>query len=95
VYHYLRQLEMVGFDMGFISTSTTISESDLKKLAGYCIRVVGRENRSYDFYSWKVGLEQYPQYHDHAGLLLANDNVYGPSVILSPDWKITMPISSE
>jgi rhamnosyltransferase len=86
---------MVGFDMGFISTSTTISESDLKKLAGYCIRVVGRENRSYDFYSWKVGLEQYPQYHDHAGLLLANDNVYGPSVILSPDWKITMPISSE
>ncbi|MEY4968140.1 MAG: hypothetical protein RIQ73_839, partial [Actinomycetota bacterium] len=50
----------------------------LKKLAGYCIRIISRENRGYDFYSWKVGLEAYPQYHEHAGFLLANDSVYGP-----------------
>jgi glycosyltransferase involved in cell wall biosynthesis len=78
VYHYLRQLEMAGFDTVFISTSSSISELDLKKLAGYCIRVINRENRGYDFFSWKVGLEQYPQYRHHAGLLLANDSVHGP-----------------
>ncbi len=78
VYHYLRQLEMAGFDTVFISTSASISESDLKKLAGCCIRIISRENRGYDFYSWKVGLEAYPQYHEHAGFLLANDSVYGP-----------------
>ena len=78
VYHYLRKLEMAGFDTVFISTSASISESDLKKLAGCCIRIISRENRGYDFYSWKVGLEAYPQYHEHAGLLLANDSVYGP-----------------
>ena len=78
VYHYLRQLEMAGFDTVFISTSASISESDLKKLAGCCIRIISRENRGYDFYSWKVGLESYPQYHEHAGFLLANDSVYGP-----------------
>ena len=78
VYHYLRQLEMAGFDTVFISTSAAISELDLKKLEGYCIRIINRENRGYDFYSWKVGLEAYPQYHEHAGLLLANDSVYGP-----------------
>ena len=78
VYHYLNQLEMAGFDTVFISTSNSISELDLKKLAGYCIRVISRENRGYDFFSWKVGLEQYPQYRDHAGLLLANDSVHGP-----------------
>ena len=78
VYHYLRQLKMVGFDTVFISTSASISESDLKKLAGCCIRIISRENIGYDFYSWKVGLEAYPQYHEHAGLLLANDSVYGP-----------------
>ena len=78
VYYYLRKLEMAGFDTVFISTSASISESDLKKLAGCCIRIISRENRGYDFYSWKVGLEAYPQYHEHAGLLLANDSVYGP-----------------
>ena len=78
VYHHLRQLKMVGFDTVFISTSASISESDLKKLAGCCIRIISRENIGYDFYSWKVGLEAYPQYHEHAGLLLANDSVYGP-----------------
>ena len=78
VYYYLRQLKMAGFDTVFISTSDAISELDLKKLAGYCIRIISRENRGYDFYSWKVGLEAYPQYHEHAGLLLANDSVYGP-----------------
>jgi glycosyltransferase involved in cell wall biosynthesis len=69
---------MAGFDTVFISTSTSISESDLKKLVGYCIRIISRENRGYDFYSWKVGLDQYPHYQEHAGLLLANDSVHGP-----------------
>ena len=78
VYHYLQKLEMAGFDTVFISTSAGISKSDLKKLAGYCIRIINRENRGYDFYSWKVGLEQYSHYREHAGLLLANDSVYGP-----------------
>lgn len=78
VYHYLRQLEMAGFDTVFISTSASISELDLKKLEGYCIRIISRENRGYDFYSWKIGLEAYPQYNEHAGFLLANDSVYGP-----------------
>jgi glycosyltransferase involved in cell wall biosynthesis len=78
VYYYLRQLKMAGFDTVFISTSAAISELDLKKLAGYCIRIISRENRGYDFYSWKVGLEAYPQYHEHSGLLLNNDSVFGP-----------------
>ena len=78
VYYYLQQLKMAGFDTVFISTSATIAGSDLEKLAGYCIRIINRENRGFDFYSWKVGMEAYPQYHEHAGLLLANDSVFGP-----------------
>ena len=52
VCYYLRQLKMSGFDTVFISTSETISELDLKKLAGHCIRIINRENRDYDIYSW-------------------------------------------
>ena len=97
VYHYLRQLKMTGFDTVFISKSNAISGSDLKKLAGYCIRIISRENRGYDFYSWKVGLEEYPQHREHAGFLLANDSVYGPLFDFSDtslNWKIMMSISS-
>ena len=78
VYHYLQQLKMAKFDMVFVSTSPVLSELDLKKLADLCIRIISRENKGYDFYSWKVGLEHYPQHCEHAGLLLANDSVYGP-----------------
>jgi abequosyltransferase len=78
VYYYLQQLKMAGFDTVFVSTSSVLSELDLKKLTDLCIRIISRENKGYDFYSWKVGLEHYPQYCEHAGLLLANDSVYGP-----------------
>lgn len=78
VYHYLKQLVLAGFDIVFISSSDTISDADQQKLAGYCIRIISRENKGYDFYGWKTGLEKYPQYHAHTGLLLANDSVLGP-----------------
>jgi len=78
VYHYLKLLMLAGFDIVFISSSDTISEADLQKLPGYCIRIMNRENKGYDFYGWKTGLEKYPQYDAHAGLLLANDSVIGP-----------------
>jgi len=78
VYHYLKQLALAGFDVVFISSSNTISDVDLQKLTGCCIRIISRENKGYDFYGWKTGLKQYPQFHAHSGLLLANDSVLGP-----------------
>jgi lipopolysaccharide biosynthesis protein len=78
VFYYLNELKQAGFDIIFISTSNSISEDDLEKLSSSCIKIISRENRGYDFYGWKTGLEQYPQYNLHAGLLLANDSVIGP-----------------
>ncbi len=78
VYYYLNALKQAGFNIIFISSSDSISDDDLKKLASYCIQIINRENRGYDFYSWKVALQQYPQYPMHKALLLANDSVLGP-----------------
>ena len=78
VYYYLKHLVLAGFEVIFISSSDTISDADLTKLPEYCTRIINRENKGYDFYGWKVGLDQYPQYHLHSGLLLANDSVLGP-----------------
>ncbi|MDQ3185973.1 MAG: rhamnan synthesis F family protein [Pseudomonadota bacterium] len=78
VYYYLEQLALAGFDIVFISSSDAISDADLKKLSECCIKIISRENKGYDFYSWKTGLEKYPQHISHKGLLLANDSVLGP-----------------
>lgn len=78
VFHYLNELALAGFNIVFISSSDTVSDTDLRKLSSYCIRIISRENKGYDFYSWKTGLEKYPQYTAHAGLLLTNDSILGP-----------------
>lgn len=78
VYYFLDWLVLAGFDIVFISSSDAISDADLEKLSACCIRIVNRENRGYDFYGWKTGLEEYAQYGAHAALLLANDSVIGP-----------------
>ncbi len=78
VYHYLGELMRAGFDIVFISSNNTVSDTDLKKLSKLCIRMIVRENRGYDFYGWKIGMQAYPSYHAHSALLLANDSVLGP-----------------
>jgi rhamnosyltransferase len=78
VIHYLDELVEAGFDIVFISSSDTISNDDLGKLSNYCIKIINRVNRGYDFYSWKTGLEKYPHFREHAAVLLANDSVTGP-----------------
>jgi rhamnosyltransferase len=78
IYYYLDELKLAGFDIIFISSSDGISETDLKKLSNLCIKIINRENRGYDFYGWKIGLQIYPQYPLHKALLLANDSVLGP-----------------
>ena len=78
VYYYLNELALAGFNIVFISSSDAISAVDLEKLSRCCIRIINRENKGYDFYGWKTGLEKYSQYDAHTGLLLANDSVLGP-----------------
>lgn len=78
VYYYLNELVLAGFDIVFVSSSDAILEEDLRKLSECCIRIINRENKGYDFYSWKIGLEKYPNYNSHTALLLANDSVWGP-----------------
>ena len=83
VFHYIDALALAGFNIIFISASDDISVPDLEKLSKYCVRIINRENKGYDFYGWKTGLEKYPQYKEHTGLLLANDSVIGPLFSIS------------
>jgi lipopolysaccharide biosynthesis protein len=83
VHHYLDELARAGFNIVFISSSDAIRDADLEKLSRCCIRIMNRENKGYDFYGWKTGLEKYAEYKCHSGLLLANDSVFGPIFSIS------------
>jgi hypothetical protein len=78
VFAYVEALASAGFDIVFVSTSPSIESADMQRLRESCTYIVSRENRGYDFYSWKTGMSEYPDYQRHAGLLLANDSVFGP-----------------
>ena len=78
VYQYLHALAAEGFDVVFITSSPVVTDADREKLRQCCVRVIHRENRGYDFYGWKIGMEAYPMHASHDGLLLANDSVIGP-----------------
>jgi len=78
VYHYLQALLNAGFDIVYVTSSSILTDVDMQKLRQFCIRVIHRENRGYDFYSWKTGMEEYTQYDEHDGLLLTNDSIIGP-----------------
>jgi len=78
IFALIEAMSSAGFNIVFVSASATLSDGDVEKLGSTCARVISRENRGYDFYSWKTGMAEYPDYAKHAGLLLLNDSVLGP-----------------
>lgn len=75
VIYYLKQLHKIAYEVIVISTAPLRpNEADkLKDLA----TVIVRENIGYDFYSWKLGLQQI-DFNTIDELVICNDSVYGP-----------------
>lgn len=86
VFYYLQQLRDFGVDIIF-SSSSIISNEDREKLS-FCLRILIRENKNYDFGSWKDGLNVLSrselQLYDE--LIIANDSCFGPLVPFASLW---------
>ncbi len=78
VVYYLEQLYSLGCETVLVSTSKTLDGTSMDKARPYCRRIIVRENRGYDFGSWKVGLQDVGNLSSYNTLVLANDSVYGP-----------------
>jgi GT2 family glycosyltransferase len=78
VIQYLKEISAL-YDVVFITTSSSLSDTELKKIQSYCMRYVIKENYGYDFGAWKSGLNNLSDLllsYDY--LLMCNDSVYGP-----------------
>lgn len=79
VVYYLTELQKIGSDILFVSTSEKMPESEAKKISSLCCQVIIKQNVGYDFGAWRTGIDiitdQLAQYEQ---LILCNDSVYAP-----------------
>ena len=81
VLYYLEELIACCREVVFVTTSQ-LSADTVAQLQGMGLQVLQRENRGYDFMSYKTGIQRLDlsQFEE---LLLCNDSVYGPFFPLS------------
>lgn len=79
VLRYLSALKPLGYPLIFISTSK-LSTNELGKITNIVNAAITRENIGYDFYSYKVGLDELNKHFPghYSEIVLCNDSVYGP-----------------
>ncbi|MEY4668376.1 MAG: hypothetical protein RL518_1075 [Pseudomonadota bacterium] len=82
---YLKSLRDAGFDIIFVQSSDYApAKGSYESIRPYCRQIINRKNIGYDFYSWKVGLEQSHDLKSYERLLITNDSVVGPFTPLAP-----------
>lgn len=79
---YARGLREAGFAVIYVSSSPKLIERDLPKMLAECALVVHRQNKGYDFGSYRDAIGLIPNLDALDRLVLCNDSVYGPFVDL-------------
>lgn len=79
VFNYLNELRNAGLNIIMVSTSSKLRPVDVEELKKYCSACILRENKGYDFGSYKIGIEFLEnQGVTPSSILIANDSVFGP-----------------
>lgn len=76
VYYYLSHLSGLAEKVVFVTVSA-ISDDHIDGLEKMGIEVIVRDNKGYDFFSYKLGLEKLLE-DNFDEIILCNDSVYGP-----------------
>lgn len=79
VLRYLAELKRCGVAVVLVSTSTQLDEDSVRSLEEVAVTTILRDNKGYDFGSYKVGIDFLrDQGVVPRQLLLTNDSVFGP-----------------
>lgn len=74
----IKALSTLDAEILFVSASS-IGTEQKRKIDAYCKDIIVRENKGYDFYSYKVGLlESNIAYLEYDQIIMCNDSIYGP-----------------
>ena len=78
VIHYLEALARLGCETVFVSTAPDLDADCIRRIRPLTARIILRQNRGYDFGSWRDGLASCGELARYHRLVIANDSVYGP-----------------
>ena len=78
VIHYLEALAKLGCETVFVSTAPGLDADRIQRIRPLTSRIILRQNRGYDFGSWRDALATCGELTRYDRLLIANDSVYGP-----------------
>ena len=78
VIHYLEALAKLGCETVFVSTAPGLDADRIQRIRPLTSRIILRQNRGYDFGSWRDGLATCGDLTRYDRLVIANDSVYGP-----------------
>lgn len=85
VVRYIQALQEADCDVMLISTSANLPDHVIASLNAMGVSVLIRRNIGYDFGSWRIAIDVYPEMvNDYPTLIFANDSVYGPLFDLAP-----------
>ncbi len=85
--HYLEALRRdLDCDIVFCSTGINLQVPETRSfLSGLTVAAISRQNKGYDFGSWKTGLDFIgPRVESYGFLLFTNNSVIGPAFSLAP-----------
>lgn len=79
VLYYIKSLKEVCDEIIFVSVSN-VSEKEQEKLNPYIAKFINKENKGYDFGSWKAGMEfiGFENLQKYDEIIIANDSCYAP-----------------
>jgi rhamnosyltransferase len=79
VLEYINALVEQNINVVFVSTSEKLNDDELSKVRNLCTKIIVKENKGYDFGSWKTGITVLGKELDnYERLILCNDSVYAP-----------------
>jgi lipopolysaccharide biosynthesis protein len=89
VVHYVKQLSASGCEVIFVSAAEGLPDHECNKLKPFTRQIIVRDNIGHDFGSWKTAIcrelaASDTAFSGYAGLITANDSVYGPLRPLAP-----------
>lgn len=77
VVYYVAQLRKIAQQLIFVSTSA-LSTTEQSKIFHLVDQLICRENKGYDFHSYKTGIESVKNLEQYEQLVLCNDSCFGP-----------------
>lgn len=78
VVYMIKKMFEEEYDIVLVSTSKKLGLTEISKIKRYLKSIIVKNNRGYDFISWKTALSKVPDYKKYEQIIHMNDSIFFP-----------------